>query len=223
MRALAILLSAFAAATLIACSASKPTADVPATVEAGIQSTKEAEAAVASTVTAQVESARAAERTPTAETTATLAPTRIAAPTARPEPTPQPQVTMPPATARPQTDWDAAALAIELFTCMKENRLYAEWYKRSRIQRAVAGGASEDVATELMGGITSDQTLFALAMQEAINSGAADRTGLELDLQECEEPKASWQTEIPQWETTKDDTDPETGDRFCLRFVTFSV
>ena len=97
MRIIILIVLVISGLTAVACSseapstvdeqtASRPTADVPATVEAGIRSTREAETAIDATVEAKVAAALT-------NATATPYPTPTPEPTLTPRPTPTPRPT----------------------------------------------------------------------------------------------------------------------------------
>ena len=116
MRIIILIVLVISGLTAVACSSeapspadeqatSRPTADVPATVEAGIRATREAETAIDATVEAKVAATLTTSSTPTPAPmpTATPRPTNTPLPTSTPGPTNTPRPTATPyPTAVPQ-------------------------------------------------------------------------------------------------------------------------
>ena len=176
MGALIVLIFTLAVAVAIACSPSEPTVDVQATVEAGIQSTKEAEASVESTVTARLEATKVAEPTPTAtpEPTHTPRPTRAAVVIA--------ETIVPQGLEKSETTEKAE----RLFDCMVNNPAYAALYKRAAVQNMVAQGMTEEAAGGTMELLTANRELFSQGWQQAIDTGQSTTDTLETEVRICE-------------------------------------
>ena len=145
MRMLLMLLLTSLASAVFACTGNEPnptptptpplnptqTPDIPATVEAGILATTEAEASIDATVTARVEAARASEPTPI--------PTPTAAPT--PTPTPTPPVA--------QTDGEIEAMASRLYDCIQGNEEFRQLFEQGAVFVVAAEGLTQEGAADL--------------------------------------------------------------------------
>ena len=161
-----------------------PTADVGATVEAGVRGTREAEAGIEGTVAARVAGTAAALPTATPAPTPTATPAPTVAPTATPVPTATPAPT--PAPTAGFTPGEIEVVAGNLYDCVQGN----PDFKQIFVEAAVLGVATEGVAQEsaeyLVELMLSSREFFRLSFEEVAADDPLFVADMELLIEWCQ-------------------------------------
>ena len=161
-----------------------PTADVGATVEAGVRGTREAEAGIEGTVAARVAGTAAA--LPTA--TPTLVPTATAtvAPTATPAPTPLPTATPIPAPAAGFTPGEIEVVAGNLYDCVQGNPDFKQIFVEAAVLGVATEGVTQESAEYLVELMLSSREFFMLSFEEVAADDPLFVADMELLIDWCQ-------------------------------------
>ena len=165
-----------------------PTADVGATVEAGVRGTREAEAGIEGTVAARVAGTAAALPTATLVPTATATPvpTATVAPTATPAPTPLPTATPIPAPAPGFTPGEVKVIAGNMYDCVQENPEFKQIFVDAAVWGVTTGGVTQESAAYLVELMLSSREIFILSFEGVAADDPLFVADMELLIEWCQ-------------------------------------
>ena len=161
-----------------------PTADVGATVEAGVRGTREAEAGIEGTVAARVAGTAAALPTATLVPTATAAPT--VAPTATPYPTATLVSTPTPAPTAGFTPGEIEVVAGNLYDCVEGNPDFKQIFVDAAVLGVATEGVTQESAEYLVELMLSSREFFRLSFEEVAADDPLFVADMELLIEWCQ-------------------------------------
>ena len=161
-----------------------PTADVGATVEAGVRGTREAEAGIEGTVAARVAGTAAALPTATVVPTPTATPAPTVAPTATPVPTATPAPT--PAPTPGFTPGEIEVVAGNLYDCVQGNPDFKQIFVEAAVLGVATEGVTQESAEYLVELMLSSREFFMLSFEEVAADDPLFVADMELLIEWCQ-------------------------------------
>ena len=161
-----------------------PTADVGATVEAGVRGTREAEAGIEGTVAARVAGTAAALPTATPAPTPTATPAPTVAPTATPVPTATPAPT--PAPTAGFTPGEIEVVAGNLYDCVQGNPDFKQIFVEAAVLGVATEGVTQESAEYLVELMLSSREFFRLSFEEVAADDPLFVADMELLIEWCQ-------------------------------------